>query len=237
MDYPFREANLPPDQLEWLAKRNRAIKLYRENDNSSLAEEIGLFWNKDDEERAREAQRLRFADNPFSGKKLIEAGMAARFGPILEKRKKDTIKGMMDLFKPIVEPYTVYRAMNGSSRNSDGSPPPVFTGARSRREDNGGDGSPHRRGQRGGWVPASARTTGGGGFLPASSRGGLCAGMTEGMGPRMREDNGRGWLLECVFTGARSRREDNGRGWLPDRVFTGARSRREDNGGDGSPHA
>ena len=49
-DYPFREANLPSDQLEWLAKRNRAIKLYRENDNSSLAEEIGLFWNKEDEE-------------------------------------------------------------------------------------------------------------------------------------------------------------------------------------------
>ena len=122
MDYPFREANLPPDQLEWLDEAQPGNQdCIGRMGNSSLAEEIGLFWNKDDEERAREAQRLRFADNPFSGKKLIEAEMAARFGPILEKRKKDTIKGMVDLFKPIVEPYTVYRAMNGSSRNSDGS--------------------------------------------------------------------------------------------------------------------
>ena len=120
-DYPFREANLPPDQLDWLDKRNRAIRIYRETGDSSLAEEIGLFWNKEDEERAREAQRLKFTDNSFSGKKLAEAEMTARFGPILEKRKKDTIKGMVGLFKPIVEPYTVYRATNGPLRNSDGS--------------------------------------------------------------------------------------------------------------------
>ena len=93
-----------------------------------------------------------------------------------------------------------------------------------------------------GWVPASGRTTGGGGFLPASSwgqalRGGygdgsphargqregvdsclrlhggrLFAGGT-GMGPRMREDNGRGWILACVFMGAGSSR--GVRGWVP----------------------
>ena len=28
------------------------------------------------------------------------------------------------------------------------------------------------------------------------------------MGPRMREDNGRGWILECVFTGVGSAWED-----------------------------
>ena len=53
-----------------------------------------------------------------------------------------------------------------------------------------------------GWVPASGRTTGGDGFVPASSRGwALCGRMGTGMGPRMREDNGRGWILACVFAG------------------------------------
>ena len=64
-----------------------------------------------------------------------------------------------------------------------------------------------------GWVPASARTTGGGGFPLPSSRGqALCGGT--GMGPRIREDNGWGWIPASVVTGAGFLRGD----------------------GDGSPH-
>ena len=108
-------------------------------------------------------------------------------------------------------------------------PASVFTGAGSLRGD--GDGSPHPRGQREGvdsrfrrhggrlsaggrgWVPASARTTGGGGFPLPSSRGqALCGGT--GIGPRIREDNGWGWIPASVVTGAGFLRGD----------------------GDGSPH-
>ena len=119
-DYPFRKANLTPSQLDWRAKRDRAIKLYRESGDSSLAEEIGLFWNKDDEERAREAQRLRFTDNPFSLSKLSDSEMSSRYQPILARRRKDTIKKIVGLFRPIVDPYTVYRAMKGPLVNGEG---------------------------------------------------------------------------------------------------------------------
>ncbi len=97
---------------------------------------------------------------------------------------------------------------------------PAFSRGWDQCGDDGGDGSPHARGQREGvdsclrlhgggfcvggrmgWVPACARTTGGGGFLPASSRGWVLRGRMDGMGPRMREDNGRGWIPACVFTG------------------------------------
>ena len=94
------------------------------------------------------------------------------------------------------------------------------------------DGSPHSRGHGRGWILAcvftgvgSARGGRGRGWVPAprlhggeiSTRGqregvnsclrlhggGLCAGMTEGMGPRIREDNGRGWVPgPRIFTGA-----------------------------------
>ncbi len=116
----------------------------------------------------------------------------------------------------------------------------VFTGASCERGD--GDGSPHPRGQREedgfpppssrgqaggwGWVPASARTTGGDGFPFASSRGQAVSGGT-GMGPRIREDNGRGWVPVCVFTGAGCER--GGRGWVPASART--------TGGDGFPSA
>ena len=116
-----------------------------------------------------------------------------------------------------------------------------------------GDGSPHARGQRVG-MDSSLRLHGGG----------TCAGGT-GMGPRMREDNGWGWILACVFMGvgpvrgvrgwvpacARTTvyntsegtterlgpriREDNGWGWILACVFAGVGPVRED--GDGSPHA
>ena len=62
-----------------------------------------------------------------------------------------------------------------------------------------------------GWVPASARTTGGGGFplsrfRPRITTGGGggspgCGGT--GMGPRIREDNGWGWIPASVVTGGR----------------------------------
>ena len=108
-------------------------------------------------------------------------------------------------------------------------PASVVTGVGSPRGD--GDGSPHTRGQRvgvdsrfrrhgdrlpaggRGWVPASARTTGGGGFPLPSSRGQAPCGGT-GMGPRIREDNGWGWIPASVVTGAGFLRGD----------------------GDGSPH-
>ena len=79
-----------------------------------------------------------------------------------------------------------------------------------------------------GWVPAYARTTGGGGRpLGASLRG-----AEEGMGPRIREDNGggefplpssRGWLSVCGGTGMgprirrvhEGRLSAGGRGWVP----------------------
>ena len=119
-DYPFREPNLTRAQLTWREKRNRAIRLYRDMGDSTLAEEIGLFWNKVDQERAREAQRLRFSDNPFQQAKPTGKEMAARFGPILEKRRKDTIKNMVALFKPIERPYISYRGMKGPLLTSEG---------------------------------------------------------------------------------------------------------------------
>ncbi len=119
-DYPFRKANLTPSQLDWRAKRDRAIKLYRKSGDSSLAEEIGLFWNRADEKRAGEAQRLRFMDNPFGPSKPSDEEMATRYQPILARRRKDTIKKIVGLFKPIVEPYTVYRAMKGRLLNCGG---------------------------------------------------------------------------------------------------------------------
>ena len=140
-----------------------------------------------------------------------------------------------------------------------------------------------------GWIPASVFTgtgslreqrvgvgmTGGGGFLHPSSRGQAFCGET-GMGPRIREDNGWGWIPASVFTGGRlcaggrgwvpasarttggsgfslpsslgqascggtgmgSRiREDNGWGWILASVVTGGQALRGKNGGgDGSPH-
>ena len=78
-------------------------------------------------------------------------------------------------------------------------PASVFTGTGSLRGD--GDGSPHPRGQR----------VGGGFPLPSSRGQALCGGT--GMGPRIREDNGWGWIPASVFTGTGSLREDGD--WSP----------------------
>ena len=119
-DNPFRLPGLTNEQLEWLEKRNRAVRIYHETGDSTLAEEIGLFWNKDDDERARAAQQLRFTDDPFNSSKLTEEQMAERYRPIIERRTKESIKGMVALFKLIETPYTVYRGMNGPLLTSDG---------------------------------------------------------------------------------------------------------------------
>ena len=119
-DYPFRLPGLTNKQVEWLEQRNRAIKIFRETGDSKLAEEIGLFWNKDDEERARAAQKLRFADDPFASGELTEKQKAERYGPIVIRRRKQTIKEMVSLFKPIETPYKVYRGMKGPLLTSDG---------------------------------------------------------------------------------------------------------------------
>lgn len=55
-DNPLRLPGLTNEQMEWLEKRNLPVKICREADDSTLAGEIDLFWNKDDEEHARAAQ-------------------------------------------------------------------------------------------------------------------------------------------------------------------------------------
>ena len=87
---------------------------------------------------------------------------------------------------------------------------------------------PLRRGRkdggRWGWVPASARTTGGDGFpLPSSLGAGFARGDGDGsphprgqrvgVDSRFREDNGWGWIPASVFTGGRLCA--GGRGWVP----------------------
>ena len=118
-DYPFRLPGLTGKQVKWLEQRDRAIRIFRETGDSSLAEQIGLFWNEDDEKRARAAQRLRFTDDPFSKVELTSEEMAERYSPILERQRKDMIKGMVSLFKPIQAPYKVYRGMKGPLLTSD----------------------------------------------------------------------------------------------------------------------
>jgi len=111
---------LTSKQLAWLDQRNQAIRVYRETGDPTLAEEIGLFWNRDDERRAREAQKLRFSDNPFAPTELTKKQQAERYGPIVTRRHKETIKEMVTLFKSIEEPYVVYRGMKGPLLTSEG---------------------------------------------------------------------------------------------------------------------
>ena len=75
-----------------------------------------------------------------------------------------------------------------------------------------------------GWVPASAEKTDGGEGGRMVDRMALRVG--DGMGPRIREDNGGGWVSASVFTRASSSRGD-GDG------FPHPRGQR---GGDGFPH-
>ena len=79
-DNHFRRPGLTSKQLAWLEQRNRAIRIFRETGDPTLAEEIGLFWNRSDERRAREAQKLRFSDDPFAPTELTKKQQGARPG-------------------------------------------------------------------------------------------------------------------------------------------------------------
>ena len=46
-DNPFRDPNLTPEQLEWLKKRDEAMRIYRETGDETMAQEIGLFLKDD----------------------------------------------------------------------------------------------------------------------------------------------------------------------------------------------
>ena len=142
-------------------------------------------------------------------------------------------------------------ALPAYARTTEGGwiPASVFAGAGSPRMGYG-DGSPHTRGQRvgGGFPlssadlrggdPAYARTTGGGGSrfpLPSTGRGGRLSVGGMGMGPRIREDNGWGWVPASVFTGAGISARTTGWGWVP--AFRPSRGQDLDartTGGDGS---
>ena len=52
-DNPFRSPDTPPEQLEWLNKRDEALRIYRETGDDSMAIEIGLFPTPEEEAKAR----------------------------------------------------------------------------------------------------------------------------------------------------------------------------------------
>ena len=119
--------------------------------------------------------------------------MGGSGGDLRRARVAPTGEGERDGFPP-----SWGQAVRGNNGGREGSPPPVFTGAGSRREDNEGKGNkiPRLR------FAALGMTCGPGKGRGMDSRlrgGRLFAGTTEGgMGPR-----------PPVFTGAGSRREDN----------------------------
>ena len=55
-DNPFRQPGLPKEQLEWLEKRDEAMRRYRESGDDTMAIEIGLFPPHDDEENPVEEE-------------------------------------------------------------------------------------------------------------------------------------------------------------------------------------
>ena len=46
-DNPFRDPHLSPEQVDRIEKRNKALRIYRETGDDSLAIKIGLFPAKD----------------------------------------------------------------------------------------------------------------------------------------------------------------------------------------------
>lgn len=54
-DNPFQPPNASPELLEWYEKRDRAIQIWRETGDDSMAIEIGLFPSPE-EEAAAEAK-------------------------------------------------------------------------------------------------------------------------------------------------------------------------------------
>ena len=48
-DNPFQPANPSPELLEWYAKRDEAIRIWRETGDDTMAIEIGLFPSREEE--------------------------------------------------------------------------------------------------------------------------------------------------------------------------------------------
>ena len=57
-DNPFRDPNASPEELEWLERRDEALRIYRETGDDSMAIEIGLFPTPEEEARAMEEAKL-----------------------------------------------------------------------------------------------------------------------------------------------------------------------------------
>ncbi len=51
-DNPFQPPNASPELLEWYEKRDRAIRIWRETGDDSMAIEIGLFPSPEEEAAA-----------------------------------------------------------------------------------------------------------------------------------------------------------------------------------------
>ena len=49
-DNPFRRPGLSQEQLDWLAKRNKATRIFQETGDDTMAIEMGLFPARDVEE-------------------------------------------------------------------------------------------------------------------------------------------------------------------------------------------
>ena len=58
-DNPFRSPNLPPEQLEWLNKRNEATRIFRETGDDTMAIEIGLFPSREAQAELKRQRRKR----------------------------------------------------------------------------------------------------------------------------------------------------------------------------------
>ncbi len=61
-DNPFRDPNATPEQLEWLRKRDEALRIYRETGDETMAIEIGLFPAPEEEARAPNEMRENAGD-------------------------------------------------------------------------------------------------------------------------------------------------------------------------------
>ena len=49
-DNPFRQPGRSQEQLDWLAKRNEATRIFQETGDDTMAIEIGLFPPRDNKE-------------------------------------------------------------------------------------------------------------------------------------------------------------------------------------------
>ena len=57
-DNPFQPPNASPELLEWYAKRDEAIRIWRDTGDDTMAIEIGLFPSKEEEEELEEMESL-----------------------------------------------------------------------------------------------------------------------------------------------------------------------------------